>query len=119
LAPVTFTLPKQWEDWVSWILGMWLCISPWGLLFANDSVSTQNAVIGGLLLIVTEVVTLSVFEAWEEWINVALGIWLIASSWVLGIISAPARANFVAVGAVILGLALFELWQTRAREDSP
>ena len=27
------SLPKQWEDWCSWLLGLWLCISPWALLF--------------------------------------------------------------------------------------
>jgi hypothetical protein len=26
---VEFSLPKQWEDWCSWLLGLWLCISPW------------------------------------------------------------------------------------------
>lgn len=113
MAPVTFTPPKQWEDWVSWMLGMWLCISPWALGFAADPLSTQNAVMVGCLLILTEVVTLSVFEPWEEWINVVLGAWLTISSWVLGLPTLGARLNFVVVGLTVVALALFEWWQAR------
>jgi len=38
---VEFSLPKQWEDWCSWLFGLWLCISPWALLFDLDSTATQ------------------------------------------------------------------------------
>ena len=79
MPPVTFTPPTHWQDWVSWVLGLWLCISPWALGFSADSASTQNAVVVGFLLILTEVVTLSVFAPWEEWLNVVLGAWSLGS----------------------------------------
>jgi hypothetical protein len=113
MPPIAFTPPKQWEDWVSWMLGIWLCISPWALTFAADSVSTQNAVVVGCLLILTEVVTLSAFEPWEEWLNVVLGGWLVVSSWVLELSAAVARANFVVVGAAVMILAVYEILQVR------
>jgi hypothetical protein len=103
------SLPKQWEDWASWAFGIWLCISPWALEFDLDRVPTRNAVIVGPLIILAEVVTLSVFRPWEEWINVALGAWLVISPWVLGIASPPAKANFVIVGVLVVALAVYEM----------
>ena len=103
------SLPKQWEDWASWAFGIWLCISPWALEFDLEPVPTRNAVIVGFLIILAEVVTLSVFRPWEEWINVALGAWLVVSPWVLAIAAPAATANFVVVGALVIVLALYEM----------
>ena len=36
-----FTPPKQWEDWVNLVLGIWLCVSPWVLKFDSDQTVTQ------------------------------------------------------------------------------
>jgi SPW repeat len=105
------SLPRQWEDWLCLLLGFWLCLSPWVLPVAGeDTVATPNAVLVGALLIVTEIVTLAAFRAWEEWINAAIGAWLIVSPWALGIVAPLMMANFVIVGAFVLVLALYELW---------
>jgi|SRR5215467_125949 hypothetical protein len=110
---VEFSTPKQWEDWCSWLLGIWLCISAWALRFDVDSIATQTAVISGLLIICAELITLSVFQSWEEWINVILGAWLLVCSWVLDIGASAARTNFVIVGALVMALALYEIWDAR------
>jgi hypothetical protein len=112
MASVTFTPPRQWEDWCDWALGLYLMLSPWILLFQKDDVATRNAVIVGFLVVITEAVTLSVFRPWEEWINVALGAWLMISPWVLNITSPVAKANFVIVGAIIAALAVYEASRT-------
>jgi hypothetical protein len=117
MASVGFTPPRQWEDWCDWALGIWLCLSPWVLLFERDGVATRNAVIVGGLIILAEVITLSVFRLWEEWINVVLGAWLIVSPWLLGITNAFAKGNFVVVGVLVLALALYEVRSLR-REPS-
>ena len=75
------SFPKQWEDWASWILGIWLLLSPWALFFENEPTAVRNSVVLSLLIILVEVVELSVFRDWEEWINIILGTWLVASSW--------------------------------------
>src|SRR5215510_13357610 len=111
MATVTFTPPKQWEDWCDWALGIWLVLSPWVLRFDFNPTATRNAVIVGFLIILVEAVTLSAFKLWEEWINVALGIWLIVSTWMLGFASTVATTNFVIVGALIVALALYEVWE--------
>jgi SPW repeat len=112
-----FSLPKQWEDWCSWLLGIWLCISPWALRFDFDSTTTRTAVISGLLIIAAEFITLSVFRIWEEWINVILGAWLLVCSWILGIGAASVRANFVTVGVLVAALAIYEILYARAPAD--
>ena len=65
----------------------------------------------GALIILAELVELSIFRGWQEWINVALGAWLIASTWVLGIVTPAARTNFMLVGVLVVALALYEMWQ--------
>jgi hypothetical protein len=107
------SLPKQWEDWANWVFGIWLFISPWALEFDLEAVPTRNAVIVGALIILAEVVTLSIFRPWEEWINVALGAWLVISPFILGIASAAAKANFLIVGVLVGALALYEMRSAR------
>jgi hypothetical protein len=107
------SLPKQWTDWTTWLLGIWLLLSPWVLLFGFETPAMRNAVVVGALVLLVEVVELSIFRGWEEWINVALGAWLIASAWLLGITMPLARANFVIVGLLVAALALYEIWHLR------
>ena len=114
---VTFTPPKQWEDWCDWALGIWLVLSPWVLLFEKDTPATRNAVIVGSLIIFAEVVTLSYFRVWEEWINFALGAWLAVSPWVLGIASPAPKLNFHIVGLLVAALALYEVWDVSRNPD--
>jgi len=109
------SFPKQWEDWTSWALGIWLLLSPWALWFEKDATALHNAVAVGVLIILVELLELSIFRGWEEWINVALGAWLIISPWALGTSDAAARINFIVVGVLVLALAVHELWNMRSR----
>jgi hypothetical protein len=111
MPPLTFTPPKQWEDWCDWLLGIWLLLSPWALVFHYEPAALRNAVIVGFLVVLAEAVTLTVFRPWEEWVNVALGAWLVVSPWVLHVAHPAATANFIVTGALIAGLALYEVWQ--------
>ena len=113
-----FTPPRHWEDWCSWGLGIWLCISPWVLRFDLQPIALQAAVVTGFLLILVEAVTLSVFRAWEEWINVVLAAWLIAAPWLLGVADLAATVNFVVVGALVLALAVYEIQQSSGADES-
>ena len=110
----TFSFPKQWEDWTSWALGIWLLLSPWALFFDQERIALENALAVGALIIVAEIVELSIFRGWEEWINVVLGAWLAVSPWVLGLQSAAARWNFLIVGVLVVALAIYEMRETAA-----
>jgi hypothetical protein len=102
MAQSAFSFPKQWEDWASWLLGIWLVLSPWAFFYDQETRAMENAVAIGALILVAEVVELSIFRDWEEWINIAAGAWL-------GVASVAARWNFVVIGALVVGLALYEL----------
>jgi len=117
MPPVKIYLPRQWTDWATWLLGIWLCLSPWALLFDYETPALRNEVVLGVLIIFVEVIELSVFRGWEEWINVAFGAWLVASTWMLGIATPSARINFALVGALVVALALYEMWQIRRDPD--
>jgi hypothetical protein len=108
------SLPKQWEDWTSWALGIWLLLSPWALWFEKDEPAMRNALAVGLLIILAELLELSLFRGWEEWINIALGAWLGISPWVLGLSNAAAKINFIVVGVLVLALAVHALWGMRS-----
>jgi SPW repeat len=111
------SLPKQWTDWTTWLLGIWLLLSPVVLVFDFETPAMRNAVVVGALIIAIEVVELTIFRGWEEWINVALGAWLLVSAWVLSIVTPSARANFVLVGLLVVGLALYELWHPASQSE--
>jgi SPW repeat len=86
-------------------------------LFEFEAPAVKNAVLLGTLIILAELVELSIFRGWQEWINVALGAWLIASTWVLGIVTPAARTNFMLVGVLVVALALYEMWQIRQNPE--
>src|SRR5450759_5464785 len=118
MAAAPFSHPKQCEDWCNWLLGIWLCISPWALRFDLDTTATQTALISGLIIIFAELLTLSVYRAWEEWINVILGVWLVICPWILGISSSTASANLVVVGLLVMPLAFYEIWDERRQSGN-
>ena len=67
--------------------------------------------ISGILIILAEVVSLSIFRVWEEWVTVILGVWLVICPWILDISSSVAKTNLVAVGLMVMALAFYEIWQ--------
>jgi len=113
VAVAKFTPPEHWEDWISLVLGIWLCGSPWVLGYASDVMTTQYAFGFGIALIALELWTVTVFHMWEEWINVILGALIVLFPWLVSGVAAAARVNFVIVGLVVLALALYEIWDVR------
>jgi hypothetical protein len=110
---LVFSAPKEWENWLDLALGVWLLLSPWLLQFGGDATAVTNSVVIGFLIIVAEVFTFSTLGALEELIDLVLGLWLVVSPWILNISSRVASADFVIVGLLVLGLAIYEIWDAR------
>jgi hypothetical protein len=109
------TLGQQWQDGVNFVLGIWLIASPWVLQYAAQTTPAWNAYAVGVIVAVAALSALLAFHQWEEWVNVALGAWLIVSPWLLGFASLThAVWNQVIVGVVAGALALW--CAMRARE---
>lgn len=74
-----------------------------------------NARISGVLVALVSGLALLMFREWEEWINVILGAWIMASPWILGFPHTTAAHVMVTVGIVITYLALLEIWLAHNR----
>ncbi len=101
---------KHWQDPVNLVLGLWLIASPWALGYAAETPPMWNAVILGILVGAAALIALFRVMAWEEWVNLAFGAWLVVSPWILGFSGlAAAMWNAVIVGIVVAALALWAL----------
>ncbi len=101
MAPVS-----RWQDWTSFVLGLWLALSPWLAGYADHDAATGNAAFCGLALALTAHFEASCCEDGGEWINLVLGAWLVAAPFALGF-AAPnvMTLNTMAVGVLVAGLA--------------
>jgi SPW repeat len=110
---MSFSLPKEWQDWLNLLLGIWICVSPWALNFTDNATATRTAAAVGFLIIVSEVFTFWALRLLQEWINALLGGWLVVSAWLLDTSASIARGDFVASGVAVVLLAVYEIWDAR------
>lgn len=101
---------KHWQDLVNALLGAWLLLSPWVLGFDGVVVATTTTMAAGALLVASSVGAMQVAQAWEEWLDVLLGVGLMLAPLLLGFDSvAPALQNALVTGGVVTVLALWVL----------
>lgn len=103
----------RWQDWVNLVLGVWLFVSPWALGFhAALPGSSGNFFIVAVAMVVFAIVGLNARWLWQEWVNLALGIWMIVSPWVIGFnTNTAARDDAILVGIVAGVMALWALME--------
>lgn len=108
----------RWDSGTNAVLGLWLVIAPFALMYGVASATWNDAIVGVL------VATLAATRAFGtlgttglSWTNAALGAWLIAAPFVLGYSGlAAALWNDIIVGVAILGLA----WRSASiKPDGP
>jgi hypothetical protein len=87
---------------------VWLFVSPWAIGFAGtDMTASWNAWIFGVATVVFSALVVSMPRAWEEVVNILIGISMVISSWVLGVTSRAAETHAVIVGLLLM---LFAAW---------
>jgi hypothetical protein len=96
-------------DVLNLILGAFLFFSPWIFGFASGAQS-QNAMISGIVIAVLSIAALAAFMAWEEWLNLVVGLWVLVSPWILGFADTIAMQVHVVVGILVAIIAAVELW---------
>lgn len=102
MTTLTGKLKDQWKDVGNLLLGVWLAVSPWALSYAGETTPAWNAHVVGVIIAVSALAALLAFQQWEEWINIALGAWLIASPFVLGFTTnVAAMWNQLIVGLLV------------------
>jgi hypothetical protein len=101
---------KHWQDPLNGLLGIWLIIAPWVLGFSGTGRPVGTTVVAGIILLVSSIIAMSSPRAWEEWVDIVLGVLLVISPWVLGFTGTTvARDNAVICGIIMIVLALWVL----------
>ena len=113
MVPVNMTSVKaleRWQDWTSFVLGLWLAVSPWVAGFHREMGPTANCVFIGLAVALFAHFECTFDDCTAEWLNLAAGAWLIAAPFVVGFTHLPIpAANCIAVGVLIAALAFSAL----------
>jgi SPW repeat len=117
MADAVQTKLSHWRDWVILALAVWLFLSPWLFGFAgamttdlDAATAAWNAWAVAVAIAAYAVAAALWFARWEDWVNVALGAWLVVAPWVLDFGGLTAAAwNHVAVGVLIVAFAVQEL----------
>jgi hypothetical protein len=98
-------------DLVNAVLGVCLVLAPWALGFTGEVAATWNALIVGAAIALIALGALFAFREWEEWVNLALGVWAILAPWFFGFTTvAGATYAHVIIGLIVGVLAAFDLW---------
>ena len=101
---------KHWQDPANALVGAWLVLSPWILGFSNVVIATSTTVAFGVLLVATSLGAMQLSQAWEEWLDVVLGIALMLLPAVFGFDAVrPALQNALVCGTVVTFIALWVL----------
>ena len=106
---------RHFQDWITFIAGVGLLVAAFTLPIppstgASSVAVAANFVICGAAAIFLSLAALYAFRQWEEWLDVLLGLWLIASPWALGFTGAQnAFWTALVAGAVI---AVMGAWTT-------
>ncbi len=107
---------RRWEDWLLVGRGCLVSVSPW---LAQQGTGSQSVILNGfvigLAICCLAGLELAMLGTWEEWLEGALGLWMIAAPWALGYSAefGALTATHVVLGGVIVVLAGLELWQDR------
>ena len=90
-------------------LGAFLFVAPWLFSFAHEPARADDWV-SSAIVVATSLAALLAFAEWEEWVGLIVGIWVLASPWLLGFQHAKAMPINVAVGVLIAFMSALELW---------
>lgn len=101
---------KRWQDWVTLAVGLWLFFSPFFMTGGSLSdAAAWNAYLLGGAITVFAAYALGDSKPWEEWINLGLGLWLIAAPFALGFYHSESAIawNQIGIGTLV---ALDTVW---------
>jgi hypothetical protein len=93
------TIENQAEDAVlnglSAFLGIALFLAPWYLDLGSETAAARNAFACGATIAVVAMLALSQSYDWEEYLTLAIGLWVVAAPWALGFaeMRSPRRAR--------------------------
>jgi hypothetical protein len=107
----TLNIKENVIDVVNVVLGVCLALAPWALDFTAEATAAWNAWITGAAIALVALGAIVAFNEWEEWVNLALGIWAAIAPWVVAFSeNAAASGVHLTVGIAVAVLAAARLW---------
>jgi len=107
-----FSVHYLWEDCVSMVLGVLIALTSWMVGDAGSQAVVANAAIIGILVLALGASEFLDLRRWEEGLETACGLWLIASPFIFGYADAGTlRYWHFLLGAAVVLLAMLELRQ--------
>lgn len=111
---------KHWQDPLNAVVAACVAVSPWVLGVQDNQGITVNAVAVGVLLLAAALGATFVPRAWEEWVELALGVWLVASPWIVGFAGARNPTIFAVIaGLVVAALPVWVLLTDQDYQSGP
>jgi hypothetical protein len=112
------TKERRWQDGVMLVLGLWLIVSPFFLSYVDlTGMAALNSYVFGIGIAIFAIIALAKPQAWEEWVNLVLGIWLIVAPIVLGFRDeTTATINHFVVGLLVGADALYAMYPRFTRK---
>lgn len=111
-----FLVNKHPQDWANLVLAVFLFLSPWILGFSAEQYAAWNAWASAVVIAALAIGALSVFQEWEEWLNVVAGLWVVVAPWILGFAAiTSAMWAHVVLGLLVAAAAAWKIWDVRHR----
>ncbi|MBR1127802.1 SPW repeat domain-containing protein [Bradyrhizobium iriomotense] len=114
---------RTWEDWSGMLLGALIVVSPWFPIqdqpgIVGDPTVILNAVAVGLVVFGISQLEYVALQRWQEVATILIGLWLIASPYVLGYSGEGfLRIYHTSLGAGVVLLGVLLLWQDWDLDD--
>jgi len=96
-------------DLYNLLLAAVLFASPWFFAHASRTAGL-DLWLSSAAIIVVSIAAMMAYSTWEEWVNLALGLWLVVSPYLLGFAHTPAMHFAIGIGSAIVFFAGLELW---------
>jgi hypothetical protein len=114
-----FNVHYIWEDCVSMALGALIVLTSWLIGDGGSQIVAVNTVMVGILVLALGASEFVDLRRWEESLETACGLWLIASPFIFGYADAGTlRYWHFVLGAAIVLLAMLELRQDWELSDA-
>jgi SPW repeat-containing protein len=92
----------HWASGANILFGAWLFIAPWLLSYAPDVISWNDTIAGAALMILATLRYIRPFgRFWIGWINALIGLWMIATPFVLNCEYITAQVNDMTIGIAV------------------
>ena len=103
---------------INTVFALLLFLSPWLLGFSGETAAWNAWISGGVLLAMSARAVVA-FAEWEEWMELGLGVWILAAPWVLRFAAGSSATKVhVMTGVIVTLLSAVELWKEHSPQAS-